>query len=298
MFPISGFRLIGTDPVNDAPLIILYNTHMKPIIFNGRDFADEKEEELKIVVSGLRSRGIVPHLASILVGDDEASRLYIGLKKKAVERIGAEHDSYFLPENTKLSDILALIASLNEDKNVQGIMVQMPIPGQLGNHKDEIIKAIDPKKDVDGLRDDSSFLHPTSRAIIDIINEAKRYDNVRPTSKTTSLRVVVVGATGMVGRPLVKELKKEGYEVIGCDSKTMDLKNNTLKGDILVSVTGVPGIIKADMVKRGTIVIDVGSPVGDFDPEVKNKSAFFTPVPGGVGPVTIACLLENLIDAC
>ena len=111
--------------------------------------------------------------------------------------------------------------------------------------------------------------------------------------------ICVLGATGMVGKPLVEELKAEKYEVIECDSKTHNLKDETVKGDILVSVTGVPGIIKADMVKPDAIVIDVGSPKGDVDfPEVEKVASFITPVPGGVGPVTITCLLENLVSAC
>lgn len=268
---------------------------MDTIIFDGRGFAEEKREELKIVVAGLRSRGIIPHLASILIGNDEASRLYVELKKKATEKVGAELNPYFLPEKTELSTILTLINSLNSDENIHGIMVQLPIPGKLGESKDEIIEAIDSKKDVDGLKKDSLFLHPTSKAVIDILDFA-----LSQISQLTNqpITICVVGATGMVGTPLVKRLKVDGYKVIGVDSKTENLETATEGADVVVSATGIPGLIKPEMVKEGVVAIDVGSPSGDFAREVQKKAAFFTPVPGGVGPVTIACLLENLIDAC
>ncbi len=266
---------------------------MKTIIFDGRAFAEEKKEEVKIVVAGLRSRGVVPHLASILIGHDPASTLYVGLKKRAAEGIGAELDPYYLPESTKLADVLLLIDSLNFDETVHGIMVQLPIPGELGKHKDEILGAIDPQKDVDGLKNDSKYLHPTSKAAADILHSAEKELKLEKKGK-----IAIVGATGMVGAPLVKELKVEGYNVVTADGKTSDLSAIIKDVDIVISATGVPDLIKPEMVKEGIIAIDVGSPKGDFDPEVEEKTAFFTPVPGGVGPVTISCLLENLIDAC
>ena len=263
-------------------------------IFDGLAFSVEKIEALKIVTSGLKSRGIIPHLASILIGNDEASRLYVSLKKKAAEKVGAEFDPYFLPKWTKLSDVVSLIESLNIDKNINGIMVQLPIPGNLSKEKEKIINSIDPKKDVDGLRSDSTFLHPTSRAVIDILENALLDVEI----KNPPVKICVVGATGMVGTPLVKELKKEGYNVTEANAKTVDLSEKTVLADVVISATGVPGIIKTDMVKDGVIIIDVGSPHGDVDGEVEKKSAFFTPVPGGVGPVTVSCLLENLIETC
>jgi methylenetetrahydrofolate dehydrogenase (NADP+) / methenyltetrahydrofolate cyclohydrolase len=262
-------------------------------IFDGKKFALEKETNLAIRVLGLKTRGVYPKLASILVGNDPASQLYVNLKKKAAERIGAEVDIYLIKENSKLEDLILLIKTLNEDGTVQGIMIQMPIPGDLGKAKDEIVDTISPEKDVDGLRSDSHFLHPTSKAVIQVINEAKKEVEL-PDSK-----VVVVGATGMVGKPLVQELKAQYYEVVECDSKTLDLKEKTLQANVLISVTGVPNIIKEDMVSPGAIVIDVGSPKGDVEFSGVSKGAsFISPVPGGIGPVTISCLLENLISAC
>lgn len=262
-------------------------------IFDGRAFATEKKEGLKIVVDGLKSQGKTPQLASIIIGEDPASKLYVSLKKKAAEAIGAEFSLYEFPETVKYSDLMFLIDSLNTDENVNGVMVQLPIQGELGLHKDEIIGAIDPNKDVDGLRVESQFLHPTSKAIVDILDFALSDSKIKiPES------ICVVGATGMVGTPLVKELKKLGYKVLEADTKTKNLTDLTKDADVVISATGVSGIIKKDMVKDGVIAIDVGAPSGDFDPEVEDVASFFTPVPGGVGPVTISCLLENLIEAC
>jgi methylenetetrahydrofolate dehydrogenase (NADP+)/methenyltetrahydrofolate cyclohydrolase len=128
---------------------------------------------------------------------------------------------------------------------------------------------------------------------MDILFEARK--DVQLSFKNT---VAVVGATGMVGAPLVKELKKEGYRVLEANSKTINLEKLTLKADVVISATGIPNLIKPGMIKDGVIAIDVGSPHGDFDAEVSKKAVFFTPVPGGVGPVTISCLLENLIETC
>lgn len=268
-------------------------------IFDGRKLAAEKEISLSNRVLGLKARGVYPKLASILIGDDPASRLYVGLKKKAAERIGAEMDVYLLKKTSKLEEVLLLIDTLNDDEAVQGIMIQMPLPGDLSKHKNDIIDKILSGKDVDGLKVDSEFLHPTSKAVIQILDQAKKDKNVRLPLKDSPCKVVVVGATGMVGAPLVGKLKIEGYEVIPCDTNTPNLKGTTLQGDIVVSCTGVSNLIKGEMVKEGVIVIDVGSPKGDVDFEsVEKKAAFITPVPGGVGPLTISCLLENLIGAC
>lgn len=268
---------------------------MKPIVFDGRLFATEKEASLRIRVLGLKTRGVYPKLASIIVGNNPASELYVNLKMKAAERIGAEVDIYKIPESAKLPEILLLIKILNKDETVKGIMVQMPIPGRLGVSKNEIINAILPKKDVDGLKEDSQFLHPTSKAVIQIIDEAKRLTPSAYCLKT----VCVVGATGMVGRPLVKKLREQKYDVIECNTKTSSLKNEVSKADIVVSTTGTMNLITGEMVKEGAVVIDVGSPFGDVEfGSVSGKAGFVTPVPGGVGPVTITCLLENLISAC
>jgi len=264
-------------------------------IFDGRRFAAEKEISLQNRVLGLKARGVYPKLASIIVGEDPASVLYVNLKKKAAERIGAELDIYKIPANVKLDDLILLIDTLNTDETVQGVMVQLPLPESLSSHKSQITNSIAPAKDVDGLRSDSIFLHPTSKAVMDILRLALKEQPL----KGDPCKVVVVGATGMVGTPLVKELKSEGYEVIECNTNTTDLRGQSSQADIVISCAGVPNLIMDDMVKPGAIVIDVGSPRGDVDFElVSKKASFITPVPGGVGPVTISSLLENLISAC
>lgn len=268
------------------------------IIFDGRDFAFQKEEALKMRVLGLKTRGVYPKLASIIVGDDPASKLYVGLKQKAAKRIGAELDIYYLPEKVKLEDVILLIGTLNTDDTVQGIMIQMPLPDKLSGHRDQLVNLINPEKDVDGLQKDSQFLHPTSKAVMDILHFAEKGLAKEIALKEQPLKVVVVGATGMVGKPLVEELKVEGYKVIECNSKTPDLKSQTLIADVVVSAVGISGLIIGDMVKEDVVLIDVGSPKADFSLTSLDKSAFYTPVPGGVGPVTISCLLENLISAC
>lgn len=265
-------------------------------VFDGRLFAAKKEANLGIRVLGLKARGVYPKLASIIIGKNPASELYVNLKKKAAERIGAEVDIYFLGENSKIDDILLLIDTLNTDEGVNGIMVQLPLPGSIAKFKDQIIGSIKQKKDVDGLRDGSQFLHPTAKAVMDILHEAE--DILRLPSRVSPCKVAVVGSTGMVGAPLVKELKEEKYNVIEVNAETHDLAKKVKSADVLISATGVPSLIKSEMVKPGAIVIDVGSPKGDVEAEVSKKAAFVTPVPGGVGPVTISCLLENLIEAC
>jgi len=261
------------------------------IIFDGRAYAAEKEANLAIRVLGLKTREVYPKLASILVGNDPASELYVNLKKKAAERIGVEVDIYLIKENSKPEDLMLLIKTLNEDDSVHGIMIQMPLPSGVQNSKSKILNTIAPQKDVDGLRPDSEFLHPTSKAVIDILNLAEVGLSVKPKL------VAVVGATGMVGTPLVKELKIEGYEVIEASGKTDDLSHNLKNAEVVISATGIPGLIKANMIKPGAIVIDVGSPNGDVELSATSHASFITPVPGGVGPVTITALLENLILA-
>ncbi len=262
------------------------------IIFDGRSFAAEKEEALILKVLALRQKSITPHLVSIIVGEDPASHLYVGLKKRAVERIGGEVTVVSLGESSDVEKILEVINFYNNDPEIQGIMVQLPLPKKLVDSKFQILDSISSTKDVDGLRSDSKFLHPTSKAVIDIMDFANGGLDM-----SGKLEVVVVG-TGMVGGPVVKELKKKGYTVFECDMNTSNLKEETLKGDILVSATGKSKLITEDMVKKDAIVVDVGSPIGECDLDVKSKASFVTPVPGGVGPVTISCLLENLISAC
>lgn len=269
--------------------MVSFQLHNMAIIFDGKAYAAKKKLELAAKVEGLVREKIRPKLVSLLIGNGDGSELYTRLKKKAAGEIGAEFEIVKLDSGISSEDLVGIINRFNGDTKVHGIMIQMPLPAELKMDRASIVAAIDPQKDIDGLRGGGRFLRPTSRAIIQAIEEANR---------DTNLTCVVVGATGMVGMPLTSELKNMGYRVIECNTKTIDLKAETLKGDILVSATGKANLVKADMVKEGAIVIDVGYPVGDVEASVREKASFITPVPGGIGPVTISCLLENLIEAC
>ena len=250
-------------------------------IFDGRAFAEKKILKLDKEVTKLKNQGIHPKLASILVGEDPASLLYVSLKKKKAKEIGAEMDVYYLKEKEPLENILTLINTLNFDSTVHGIMVQLPLPLAIKPQTLTIIDSIKREKDVDGLRENSPFVHPTAMAILQVIGEAikqLKINNLR-------LSICIVGRSGMAGSAFLREIK----------STDLKLVDNSEDADILVSATGSPNIIKANMVKRGAIVIDVGSPKGDVDPEASKEAEFVTPVPGGIGPITISCLLENLI---
>lgn len=261
------------------------------IIFDGKTYSAKKKELLRSGVTLLKEKGIIPHIATIIIGNDPASVLYVNLKKKFIEDIGCQLDIYRLNESTSFEDIKLLINSLNDDKTVHGIMVQMPLPETLKSERLKIINLITDNKDVDGLRENSKFLHPTSKAAIEILliaaNELK--------SEVKS--VCVVGSDGMVGKPLAKELTKLGYTVFEANEKTdsVKLQSLTLQSDAIISATGVINLIGPEMVKDNQVLIDVGAPFGDISPQVEDKAGFLTPVPGGVGPVTITCLAENLI---
>jgi len=260
------------------------------IIFDGKKFVKDREVALRIRIAGMG--GVKPKLASILAGNDPASTLYVNLKKKAAERVGAEVEIYTIHDRIGPDHIVRLIKYLNADSQTHGIMVQLPLPKRLRENQNEIIGAIAPNKDVDGLRADSPFVHPTSLAALQILAFAESW------LKRKIKKLAVVGASGMVGRHVVAEAVHLGYKI----QKFTSLNKGQLRvrgsaADAMITATGKPGLIKADMVGKGVIVIDVGSPKGDVDPAVSKKAGFITPVPGGVGPVTVFCLLENLVTA-
>ena len=261
------------------------------IIFNGKEYALKKKLLLQSSSDKVREFGVIPHLATILIGDNPASKLYVDLKKKFIESLKCELDVYLLTQKTNFSEIELLIKTLNEDETVHGIMVQLPLPSELGIEKAQIVELIKDEKDIDGLKENSKFLHPTSKAILEVLAMAI-YE-----TRQEVITACVVGSNGMVGRPLVKELKKLGYIVHECNKDTQDLKEKTIGSDVVISATGVMNLITKDMITDGTIVIDAGSPNGDVESDVESKASFITPVPGGVGPVTITCLAENLIVA-
>lgn len=252
------------------------------VIFDGRAQAKIIYDRLTAKVSGMAHK---PKLISILVGEDPASVMYVNLKKKNGEQIGAQVEILKLDQSTTLARIIEVIQKINADLDVDGVMVQLPLP--FGpTETEEVIAAIDPKKDVDGMRLDSDFTAPVVLACLHTLRMAPL--------KVKPFKVGVVGAGGFVGQRLLKALAEDGYETVG----VMDgeLNETVLQNcRVVISATGRAGLIKATMVKSGVVVIDCGAPKPEFDQEVYQKAGFYTPVPGGIGPMTVALLLSNLV---
>ena len=271
-----------------------YNYFMV-IIFDGRVFAESKKKLLRSKVDNLLKHGVTPALGSIYSDRDPGSVLYTRIKVKAAEEIGAKFFAVAVAEK-EIAKIIKIVKSFNTDPKIYGLMVQHP------SHKEDVISynwvkiigAINPKKDVDGLTEKSPYTSATVKAVLTILDYAEKVLKIDLKGK----KFVVIGDRGMVGRPLITELVGMRYEVRGCNSETKNMGQVTQNADILISAAGKPGLIKKDMVKEDVVIIDVGSPRGDVDPEVARRVKFITPVPGGVGPVTVVCLLENLVEAC
>ena len=273
-------------------------------IISGTEISAKKRREIKEKVFKYRENGGHIGLAVIIVGDDGASKIYVRNKRRACEEVGIESFEYALSENTSESELLELISKLNSDPRVNGILCQLPLPSHI-NEKN-VINAIDPKKDVDAfhpintgriLTGDYGFLPCTPAGVIEMLKEK----NIPIEGR----HCVIVGRSNIVGKPLAMMFLKENATVTVCHSKTKDLKAETLRADILVAATGKAHLITADMVKRGAVVIDVGinrdengKLCGDvLFSDVEKKASYITPVPGGVGPMTITMLLENTVKA-
>ena len=274
-------------------------------LINGKEIAASVREKVRLEAAELREKtGIVPGLAVILVGDDPASKIYVGNKKKACLEAGFNSFEHILPAETTQQELLKLIAKLNEDPAVHGILCQLPLP----KHIDEraVIAAISPKKDVDAFHPvnvgkimigDYDFLPCTPAGVMELIHST----GVSVDGK----RCVVVGRSNIVGKPMSMLLLHENGTVTVCHSKTADLADECRRADILVAAVGKAKLITADMVKEGAVVVDVGMNrdsngklCGDVDFEnVEPKASFITPVPGGVGPMTIAMLMRNTLTA-
>lgn len=278
------------------------------MIFDGKAFAQLKEARLKQSVEELRGKGIVPKLVSILADNSPESRLYVSLKEKFSQRVGAIFEIHHF-DGTATKKIVEDVLKANQDPQVQGIMVQLPVVDE-----EEIVRAIDPIKDIDCLTPENlglivggtpRFLPATVKAVVEIAREAM--GEVKGEKWLAGMNVCIIGASIIVGKPLAILLSDTGATVTICRSTTQNLADFTRKADILISATGVTDLIKKEMVKLRGVVIDVGISkllrggkfrvVGDVDPQVLERTAFFTPVPGGVGPVTVACLFENLLLA-
>ncbi len=270
---------------------------MDCVIFDGREFAARIEKDLHDrVVELTRQLGRRPKLVSILVGDDGPSAMYLGLKQKMAQRLGIEFTRVGLAPGD-IDGAKESIMVANSDLEVDGIMVQLPVMDSLGKPiekktQQQVLDDISNDKDIDGLTTDSKFLPGAARSVIEILLELQDSGQI---SDLGSKSIVVIGAAGMVGKSVVKSLSGRGFDVIGMDKVDFD-KKRLVSADIVISATGQAGLVTPDLVKEGVIAIDVGAPKGEFAPEVVGKAAFLTPVPGGVGPVTVACLFANLVD--
>jgi methylenetetrahydrofolate dehydrogenase (NADP+)/methenyltetrahydrofolate cyclohydrolase len=271
-------------------------------ILDGKKMSAEIRAAIKEKVVLLKEKGIVPGLAVILVGDNPASKVYVGQKEKGCLEAGFASFLHRLPETTSQEELLALIDKLNADKTVHGILVQLPLPRQID--PDTVLAAIRPEKDVDGF-------HPVNigRLVAGLpASEPCTPKGILRLLKSTGIplagkEAVVIGRSNIVGKPVALMLLAESATVTICHSKTADLAEHARRADILVAAIGKPRFVTADMVKEGAVVIDVGinrleeGLVGDVDYEpVAEKASWITPVPGGVGPMTIAMLLENTLE--
>lgn len=273
-------------------------------IIDGKAVSQFVKDEVKKEVSALGEKGVSVGLAVIIVGNDPASRTYVNNKKKACEATGIISEEYALPEDTTMDELLALIKELNAKKSINGILCQLPLP----KHLDEkaVIENIDPIKDVDAFHavntghimiGDYSFLPCTPAGIMEML----KYYNIEIEGK----ECVVIGRSNIVGKPMAMLLLQKNGTVTICHSRTKNLKEVTFRADILVAAVGIPYFVTADMVKDGAVVIDVGMDrnkegklCGDVDfAEVEKKASYITPVPGGVGPMTIATLMKNTVTA-
>lgn len=273
-------------------------------IIDGKLVSQSVKDEVALEVKRLNEKGIAVELAVIIVGDNPASRTYVNNKKKACEATGIVSSEYALPENTTMPELLELIDRLNKDEKTNGILCQLPLPSQLDEK--EVIAAISPEKDVDAFHavntghimiGDYSFLPCTPAGIMEML----KYYNIEIQGK----HCVIIGRSNIVGKPMAMLLLQKNGTVTVCHSKTENLAEITRQADILVAAVGKPYFVTADMVKDGAVVIDVGinrneegKLCGDVDFEnVEKKASYITPVPGGVGPMTIATLLKNTVTA-
>lgn len=272
-------------------------------ILNGKEVSERIKSGLKDKVTEIKKNGIFPGLAVVLVGNDPASRVYVNSKKKACEFIGIESFEYTLPEDTTEKQLLELVTKLNEDKRVDGILVQLPLPKHI--NEENVINAISPPKDVDAFHPVNTgrlmtgnplFLPCTPAGVMELIHESG--------IDVKGKECVVVGRSNIVGKPQAMLLLAEHGTVTICHSRTVNLEEVCKRADILVAAVGKPEFIKGSFIKPGAVVIDVGinridgKIVGDVEfASASEKASAITPVPGGVGPMTIAMLMKNTVKA-
>ena len=274
------------------------------IIIDGKELAKKIRANLKIECEELKKKNINSKLAVIMVGEDPASKVYVRNKSRACEDVGIKYEEYLLDVNTTQKELVELIEKLNNDKTINGILLQSPIPSNLDVN--EAFRTISPQKDVDGFNpinvgklvlNQDTFVSCTPYGIMKMFEE---YD-----IDLTGKNVVILGRSNIVGKPLIHCCLNKNATVTSCHSRTQNLAQKAKEADVLISAIGKANFVTADMVKDGAVVIDVGinrldngKITGDVDFEsVKEKASYITPVPGGVGPMTIAMLMNNVIKA-
>ena len=279
---------------------------MSAKILYGKDFAAQIKESARLEVENLKNLGVTPGLAVIIVGENPASQVYVKNKHKTCEELGIVSEVVAMPENTTKTDLLAKIDELNANKDIHGILVQLPLPDAIKAHSEEILNRIDPKKDVDGFHPVNvgklvigtpALVPCTPAGCIEMLDLA----NIEIDGK----RAVIIGRSNIVGKPLFHLLLARHASVTVCHTHTKNLPEIAREADILVAASGKPGLVTADMIKSGATVIDVGinriAPkklVGDVDFDAaKEIAGAITPVPGGVGLLTVAMLMKNVVKA-
>lgn len=285
-------------------------------IINGKEIAAEMRRQIAAHVADIKKEfKVTPGLAVILVGSDPASEIYVGSKEKAAHSVGMNSIQIKMAADVSEEDLIDKIKDLNEDSKVHGILVQLPLPKHISTRT--VIRSINHRKDVDGFNminvgklsvgelevEDKAMVPCTPLGCVHLIKHAKGKD-------LSGLKTLVIGSSNIVGRPLARLLMLENCTVTVANRSTKDLKAECLRADVVISAAGVPGLVTADMIAEGTTVIDVGinritndegksKLVGDVDfVNVEKKASAITPVPGGVGPMTIAYLLKNTLDCC
>lgn len=273
-------------------------------ILDGKELAKKVRENLKIEVDGLKEKGINPKLAVIMVGDNSASAVYVKNKSNACKKVGIEFEEFLLPTETTEDELIELIQKLNQDDTVHGVLLQSPVPSHININR--AFETISPDKDVDGFnavnvgnltigRD--CFVSCTPYGIMRMLEEY----NIEVAGKTA----VVIGRSNIVGKPMLQCLLSKDATVTICHSKTQNLEEVVKRADIVIAAIGKPNFVTGSMIKEGAVVIDVGinrledgTLCGDVNyEEASQKASYITPVPGGVGPMTVAMLVENVVKA-
>lgn len=273
-------------------------------VINGKELAKKVRKDLKKEVEELKEKGINPKLAVIMVGEDPGSQVYVRNKSKACEKVGIEFEEFLFDANTTEEVLLETIDKLNKDNSIHGILLQSPVPKHIDINK--AFRAISPEKDVDGFNPvnvgnltigEDAFISCTPYGIVKMLEEY----NIETEGKNT----VILGRSNIVGKPMIQCMLNKNSTVTVCHSKTKNIDEITKKADIVIAAIGKPKFVKSDMVKDGAVVIDVGinrlddgTICGDIDYDaIAEKASYITPVPGGVGPMTIAMLLSNVVKA-